>query len=68
MCIRDSIIRIGTAGGIADGVQLRDVVVGVGACTDSNYAAQFRLPGTFAPIADVYKRQPLPMDPRSTPI
>lgn len=47
----DRIIRIGTAGGIADGVQLRDVVVGVGACTDSNYAAQFRLPGTFAPIA-----------------
>lgn len=47
----DRIIRIGTAGGIADGVQLRDVVIGVGACTDSNYAAQFRLPGTFAPIA-----------------
>ena len=47
----DRIIRIGTAGGIADGVQLRDVVVGVGACTDSNYAAQFRLPGTYAPIA-----------------
>lgn len=47
----DRILRIGTAGGIADGVQLRDVIVGVGACTDSNYAAQYRLPGTFAPIA-----------------
>ena len=47
----DRILRIGTAGGIADGVQLRDVIVGIGACTDSNYAAQYRLPGTFAPIA-----------------
>ena len=47
----ERIIRIGTAGGIADEVQLRDVVVGMGACTDSNYAAQFRLPGAFAPIA-----------------
>lgn len=48
----ESIIRIGSAGGIADGVRLRDVVIGMGACTDSNYAAQYRLPGTFAPTAD----------------
>ena len=47
----DRIIRIGTAGGLGDQVQLRDVVIGMGACTDSNYAAQFRLPGTFAPLA-----------------
>ena len=48
----EAIIRIGSAGGIADGVKLRDVVIGMGACTDSNYAAQYRLPGTFAPTAD----------------
>ena len=48
----ESIIRIGTAGGLADGVELRDLIVGMGACTDSNYAAQFRMPGTIAPIAD----------------
>ena len=48
----ESIIRIGTAGGWADGVELRDLIVGMGACTDSNYAAQFRMPGTIAPIAD----------------
>ena len=48
----DAIIRIGSAGGIAEGVKLRDVVIGMGACTDSNFAAQYRLPGTFAPIAD----------------
>ena len=48
----DNIIRIGSAGGLAKGVKLRDIVVGMGACTDSNYAAQFNLPGTYAPIAD----------------
>ena len=46
------IIRVGTAGGIAPQVQLRDVVLGQGACTNSSYAAQFGLPGTYAPIAD----------------
>ncbi len=48
----EAIIRVGSAGGIGDGVQLRDLVIGQGACTDSNYAKQFGLPGTFAPIAD----------------
>nr|WP_319487833.1 purine-nucleoside phosphorylase [uncultured Caproiciproducens sp.] len=47
----DNIIRIGSAGGIADNVHVRDVVVGMGACTNSNYASQYNLPGTFAPIA-----------------
>jgi purine-nucleoside phosphorylase len=46
-----SIIRIGSAGGIDDPVQLRDIVIAQGACTDSNFAAQYRLPGTYAPIA-----------------
>ena len=48
----ESIVRIGSAGAIADNVHLRDVVVGVGACTNSDYSRQFGLPGTFAPIAD----------------
>lgn len=48
----DSIIRIGSAGGFADDVHVRDVVIGMGASTNSNYAAQYKLPGTFAPIAD----------------
>ena len=48
----DAIIRIGSAGGLADDVHLRDVVIGQGACTDSNFAFQFELPGTYAPIAD----------------
>jgi len=48
----ESIVRIGSAGGIGEGLELRDLVVAQGACTDSNFAHQFRLPGTYAPIAD----------------
>lgn len=48
----DNIIRIGSAGALQDHVKLMDVVIGMGACTDSNYAYQYGLPGTFAPIAD----------------
>jgi len=48
----DNIIRIGSAGGIAENIQLRDIVIGMGASTNSNFAAQYKLPGTFAPIAD----------------
>lgn len=47
----DKIIRIGSAGALQDDVNLMDVVLAQGACTDSNYARQFCLPGTFAPIA-----------------
>ena len=48
----DQIIRIGSAGGIQDNIKLMDVVIAMGACTDSNFAYQYGLPGTFAPIAD----------------
>lgn len=48
----EQIIRIGSAGGISDKVHLRDLVIGMGASTNSNYASQYNLPGTFAPIAD----------------
>ena len=48
----ENIIRIGSAGAIAEDVHIRDIVIGMGACTNSNYAMQYRLPGTFAPIAD----------------
>ena len=48
----DCILRIGSAGSMSDQVHVRDLVLGMGACTDSNYAHQYRLPGTFAPIAD----------------
>ena len=48
----ENIIRIGSAGGISEKIKVRDIVIGMGACTDSNYASQFNLPGTFSPIAD----------------
>ena len=47
----DNIIRVGTAGGIADNVNLRDIVIAMGACTNSSYADQYGLPGTYAPTA-----------------
>lgn len=47
-----SIIRTGSAGAYDPDLRIGDVVIGMGACTDSNYAAQYNLPGTFAPIAD----------------
>lgn len=47
----ENIIRVGTAGGIADKVNLRDVIIAMGSCTNSNFAAQFDLPGTYAPTA-----------------
>ncbi|MCR5154254.1 MAG: purine-nucleoside phosphorylase [Lachnospiraceae bacterium] len=48
----ENIIRIGSAGGLSDDVHLRDLVIAMGACTNSNFAHQYNLPGTFAPIAD----------------
>lgn len=48
----ENILRIGSAGAISKKLKLRDVVAAQGVCTDSNFAHQFQLPGTFAPIAD----------------
>ena len=48
----DQIIRIGSAGAMQDDVNVMDIVIGMGACTNSNYADQFDIPGTFAPIPD----------------
>ena len=46
----ENIICIGSAGSINNDIKLRDIVIGMGACTNSNYAAQYGLNGTFAPI------------------
>lgn len=47
----ENIIRIGTTGAIHDDLDLGDLVIAQGSCTDSNFAKHFNLPGTFAPIA-----------------
>ena len=48
----ENIIRIGSAGGLSDEVDLMDIVIAMGASTNSNYASQYKLPGVLAPIAD----------------
>ena len=48
----DNIIRIGTSGAVAEKVNLLDIVIAQGACTNSAYAKQYGLSGDFAPIAD----------------
>ena len=48
----ENIMRIGSTGALQPQVNIRDIVVGQGACTDSAWATQYHLPGTFAPIAD----------------
>ncbi len=47
----ENIVRIGTAGSMCESVKIRDVIIGMGACTNSNYADQYNFPGTYAPIA-----------------
>ncbi len=48
----ENIIRVGSAGGMSDKVKVRDIILALGASTDSNYAHQFNLPGTFSAVAD----------------
>lgn len=48
----ENILRVGSAGAIHPDLKVRDIVLGQGACTNSNYAAQYGLNGTFAPIAN----------------
>ena len=50
----ENIIRVGSAGALTARLKVQDVVMGQSACTDSNYAAQYNLPGHFAPIADFH--------------
>ena len=47
-----SIIRVGSCGAFQPELKPCDIVVAMGACTNSNFAAQFGLNGNFAPIAD----------------
>lgn len=47
-----NIIRIGSAGAMQENIKVRDIVIGMGACTNSSFADQYSLPGKFAPICD----------------
>ena len=48
----ENIIRIGSAGAMSEQVRVRDIIIGMGASTTTNFAVQYGLEGTFAPIAD----------------
>ena len=47
----ENIIRVGTAGGLVKDIKLKDIIVGTGACTDSNYAFNFGLNGVISAVA-----------------
>lgn len=46
----ENIMRIGSAGALRADIKLREIVLAMGASTNSNFAHQYRLPGTYAPI------------------
>ena len=48
----ENIIRVGSCGAFHQDLHVRDIIIAMGACTNGNYASQYRLPGTFSPIAD----------------
>lgn len=45
----ENIIRVGTAGGLSDSVNVRDVVIGLSSYTNSNFGRQFGFDGNVAP-------------------
>jgi purine-nucleoside phosphorylase len=47
----ENIMRIGSAGAMSPNIKLRDIIFGMGASTTTNFAVQYGLEGTFAPIA-----------------
>ena len=48
----ENIMRIGSVGAMREDIKVREVILGMGACTDSSYGEQFHLPGVYAPICD----------------
>ncbi len=47
----ENIIRVGSAGAMQKHIKVRDLVIGMGACTNSNFPNQYGLPGSFSPTA-----------------
>lgn len=46
-----NLIRVGSCGAFHKDLKLYDIIFAMGACTNSNYAHQYNLPGTFSAIA-----------------
>ena len=47
----ETIIRVGTAGSYKANINAGDIVIALGACSDSNYFSQFNINGTYSAIA-----------------
>ncbi|MGN0355849.1 MAG: purine-nucleoside phosphorylase [Muricoprocola sp.] len=47
-----NLIRVGSCGACTENVNLGDIIMAQGACTDSNYAHTYQLPGTMSAICD----------------
>lgn len=47
----EKLVRVGSCGAMQPELELYEIIVAQGACTDSRFLAQYNLPGTFAPIA-----------------
>jgi purine-nucleoside phosphorylase len=46
-----NLIRIGSCGSFQESLDLYDIIIGMAASTNSNFASQYGLPGTYAPTA-----------------
>jgi purine-nucleoside phosphorylase len=46
----ENVVRIGSTGSYDPDCKLYDVIIAEGACTDSNFAHQYNLPGTFSAL------------------
>ncbi|MGH0052723.1 MAG: purine-nucleoside phosphorylase, partial [Sphaerochaetaceae bacterium] len=49
----ETIIRIGTCGGLQPSIGVGDLVVAMTASTDSNWAHQYRLNGSYSPVCAI---------------
>ena len=46
----ENIIIIGTCGALLKDMKVKDIVIATGACTDSNYVANFGLKGNISAV------------------
>ncbi len=48
----ESILRVGSSGALLDDMECKDIVIAMGACTNSNVQDTYNFPGTLCPTAD----------------
>ncbi|MFS0788593.1 purine-nucleoside phosphorylase [Shouchella sp. 1P09AA] len=46
-----NLIRIGSCGALQDNLNLYDIIIGMGASSNSSYVSQYHIPGHYAPVA-----------------